>query len=193
MGYKHSEEEIIKTGSELFRKRGYNHVGVNQILSECGITKGSFYNFFDSKEEFAKHAIEAYGKSSLNMIRSFLSKTEYSPLNRLKNFYTYLIVSNVADGLDAGCLVNNMSIELGGYNPGLSKVADEQFNLWLDEISMCVAEGQEQGEIITDMPSRDIAEYVHAGLFGALSRMKVNKDRVYLDKWFAMTFNFICR
>ena len=191
MGYKHNIEDIIDKGTELFRKKGYNNVGINEILKECEIPKGSFYNFFETKEDFAEKVIDKYGVKSLKMISDALSDQSISPLNRLKQFYSMLIDINEKDGLDAGCLLNNLSVEVGGINTRISKVAEKNFKVWVEEIAKCVEEGQEQGEIIDTMPAEDIAEYMHAGIFGAFSRMKVNRNRVYLDKWFKMTFEFI--
>ena len=191
MGYKHNAEDIISKGAELFRKKGYHNVGINEILKACEIPKGSFYNFFDTKEKFTEKVIESYGTSSLNMIVNALGDKSKSPLERLKQFYSMLIDINEKDGMDAGCLLNNLSIEVGGFNPGISKVADRIFKIWIEEIARCVEEGQDEGEIIDAMPAEDIAEYMHAGLFGAFSRMKVNRNRVYLDKWYNMTFEFI--
>ena len=88
-------------------------------------------------------------------------------------------------------MLNNLSVEVGGINTRISKVAEKNFKVWVEEIAKCVEEGQKHGEIIDTMPAEDIAEYMHAGIFGAFSRMKVNRDRVYLDKWFKMTFEFI--
>lgn len=193
MGYKHNVEDIISKGTELFRKKGYHNVGINEILKACDLPKGSFYNFFDTKEKFAEKVLESYGTSSLNMIVKSLGDKSISPLVRLKQFYSMLIDINEKDGMDAGCLVNNLSIEVGGFNPGISKVAGDNFNIWIEEIARCVEEGQDKGEIIDTIPAEDIAEYMHAGLFGAFSRMKVNRNRVYLDKWFKMTFDFVSK
>ena len=193
MGYKHNIEDIIDKGTELFRKKGYNNVGINEILKECEIPKGSFYNFFETKEDFAEKVIDKYGVNSLKMISDALSDQSISPLNRLRQFYSMLIDFNEKDGFDAGCLVNNLSVEVGGFIPGISKAAEKNFKVMVGEIANCVEEGQKHGEIIDTMPAEDIAEYMHAGIFGAFSRMKVNRDRVYLDKWFKMTFEFISK
>ena len=193
MGYKHNVEDIIDKGTELFRKKGYNNVGINEILKACDIPKGSFYNFFETKEDFAEKVIDKYGINSLKMISDALSDQSISPLNRLKQFYSMLINFNEKDGFDAGCLVNNLSIEVGGFIPGISKAAEQNFKLLVEEIAKCVKQGQEVGEIIETMPADDLAEYMHAGIFGAFSRMKVNRDRVYLDKWFNITFEFISK
>jgi len=193
MGYKHNIEDIISKGTELFRKRGYNNVGINEILKECDIPKGSFYNFFKTKEDFAEKVIDTYGVNSLKMIINALADNSVSPLKLLKQFYSMLIEINEKDGFDAGCLVNNFSVEVGGFNSTISNATNKSFNMWVSEIAKCVKKGQEQDEIINTIPADDIAEYIHAGLSGAFSRMKVNRDRTYLDKWYAMTFNFITK
>ena len=193
MGYKHKAEDIIEKGAELFRKKGYNNVGINEVLSACDIPKGSFYNFFNTKEEFAEQIIDSYGVNSLKMIRSILTDRKKLPLQRLKDFYAHLIQKNEMDGFDGGCLITNLSMEVGGLSEVISAATDRNFKMWVHEIAECVKEGQENGEIILDKEPYDIAEYIHAGLSGAFSRMKVNKDRRYLDTWYEMTFSFISK
>ncbi|BDS13693.1 TetR/AcrR family transcriptional regulator [Aureispira anguillae] len=191
MGYKHKKEDIIAIGSELIRKKGYHNVGINEILKACAIPKGSFYNFFDSKEDFIEQSLQEYGKNSLSLIQSFLKDNTISPLQRLKNLYTHLINQNHKDGCDAGCLINNLSVELGGTHRELAQIIDSQVQGNVIEIAACIKEGQNMGEITNAFSAIYIAEYIQAGIYGAFSRMKAQKDRTYLDKWFAMTFQFI--
>ena len=188
MGYKHNATDIIATGAELIRKKGYHHVGINEILKTADIPKGSFYNFFESKEDFARQILEVYGERSLNMMTGFLTNKELSPLNRLKSFYSFLIDSNEADGLDAGCLIASLSMEVGAYNDVIATAANNGFTSWLQVIGECIREGQSIGEINNEHPAEDLAEFMHAGIYGAFTRMKVNRDRVYLDKWYRMSF-----
>ncbi|OQY34956.1 MAG: hypothetical protein B6241_03025 [Spirochaetaceae bacterium 4572_59] len=44
--------ELIQTGIALFGHYGFEKTSINQISGTCGIAKGSFYNFFTSKESF---------------------------------------------------------------------------------------------------------------------------------------------
>lgn len=191
MGYKHHKEDIVSIGAELFRKQGYHNVGINDILKSCKIPKGSFYNFFESKEDFAVQVLEKYAKGSLEMIKGSLARTDLSPLGRLKDFYKNIIHNNIEDGCNSGCLLNNMSIELGGTNDRLSKITDEKFRELVDILAETVEEGQEMGEITKKQSAKELAEYLHSGFFGALSRMKVNRNPVYLNQWHKMTFELI--
>ncbi|MGY2461225.1 TetR/AcrR family transcriptional regulator [Vreelandella sulfidaeris] len=44
-------ERIIETASRLFFRQGYCSTGINQIISESGVAKASFYTHFPSKED----------------------------------------------------------------------------------------------------------------------------------------------
>jgi len=191
MGYKYQKEDIITSGSELIRKNGYHNVGINEILKTCGIPKGSFYNFFDSKEDFVAQSIQLYNLKNLELIRSFLKTNEPSPIQRLRSLYMHMFDMNYQEGCNAGCLINNLSIELAGLNPSIAKIIDEQFQETIAEIADTVQEGQNLGEITKKFSALDIGEYIHAGIGGAFSRMKAQNNRTYLDKWYAMTFEFI--
>ena len=45
-------EQLFREGIRLFRKHGVQRATVSKLTAACGIAKGSFYSFYDSKEEF---------------------------------------------------------------------------------------------------------------------------------------------
>jgi TetR/AcrR family transcriptional repressor of nem operon len=191
MGYKYHKEDIIALGSNLIRKNGYHNVGINEILKTCAIPKGSFYNFFSSKEDFIEQSLKLYGSKHLELTRSFLNREGSSPTQKLRDLYEHIINFNAQEGCNAGCLIDNLSIELAGSNASIAKAVDEQFQEIIAELAICVQEGQDLGEITQKFSALYIAEFIHAGIGGAFSRMKAQNNRIYLDKWHAMTFEFI--
>ncbi len=191
MGYKHNKEEILEAGYQVLRKNGYHNVGINQILKEAGIPKGSFYNFFECKEDFARQVVEYYGCNNGKWIEGLFEESTETPINKLKSFYQLLVYYNEEDEYQGGCLVNTMSNEVGRNSDILASELDKQFKDWLVVIAKVVKEGQEQGEITTKYAALEIAEYLHSGFFGTFSRMKVTRSRVYMDIWLQMTFDFI--
>ncbi len=46
----HNKDDIVQVGLDLVLSRGFNATGVEAILKQANIPKGSFYNFFSSKE-----------------------------------------------------------------------------------------------------------------------------------------------
>lgn len=191
MGYKHNKEDILNVGYNVLRKNGYHGVGINQILKESGIPKGSFYNFFESKEDFAQQVVRQYGCSNESWIANYFEQSVSSPVESLKAFYRVVIKMNEDDDYAGGCLVNNMSIEVGGTNDVIAAEADEHFVSWLRVLAGVIEKGQKNGEIIKKFEPMELAEYLHAGFYGALSRSKVTRSKTYLESWLTMTFNFI--
>lgn len=52
-----NRERILTVASELFRERGFDGVGVAEVMEGAGFTHGGFYNHFGSKESLVAEAI----------------------------------------------------------------------------------------------------------------------------------------
>ncbi|HVI90744.1 MAG TPA: TetR/AcrR family transcriptional regulator [Dongiaceae bacterium] len=52
-----NHERIVAAASELFRERGFDGVGVAELMEKAGLTHGGFYNHFRSKDELITEAI----------------------------------------------------------------------------------------------------------------------------------------
>lgn len=48
---------VIDTATDLFKQYGFNKVGVDQIIAESQINKGTFYNYFHSKERLIERCL----------------------------------------------------------------------------------------------------------------------------------------
>lgn len=187
----HNKKDIIKQGTELFRRQGYNNTGISDILHSCNIPKGSFYNYFQSKEAFCIQVLDDYGDAELELYTSILKAPGSSPLERLKNLYRALIARYGKENTKSGCLVANISSEMGGLNESLAEAANRNFNKWIDIIARTVAKGQAIHEIRNDKGALGIAEFLHGSFSGMLSRFKANRNPDTLEEWFRMTFALI--
>jgi TetR/AcrR family transcriptional repressor of nem operon len=187
----YNKEEIIKQGVELFRVQGYHNTGISDILTTCDIPKGSFYNYFKSKEGFCIRTLDYYGDDQLEFMRNTLMNAGSSPIDRLKVFYLSLIRKYSQESVLSGCLINNISNEAGGLNEPLAEAANRNFNKWINILARVVAKGQAVSEIRNDMGALEIAEYLHGSFYGMLSRMKATRNTNNLEDWLRMTLDFI--
>ncbi|PWI59474.1 TetR family transcriptional regulator [Bacillus subtilis] len=64
------KERIIKTSIRLFAKKGFAATTIQEIASECGISKGAFYLHFKSKEALLLSACEYYIGMSMNKMKN---------------------------------------------------------------------------------------------------------------------------
>ncbi len=74
---------IVETASALFRERGYDGVGIADLMAVAGFTHGGFYKHFPSKADllaeaatcgFAQSAAKAEGADAAEFVRHYLSR-----------------------------------------------------------------------------------------------------------------------
>ena len=56
MAIEYGRRRIVETAGELFRRHGYDGIGVADIMQQAGLTHGGFYGHFASKDELAAEA-----------------------------------------------------------------------------------------------------------------------------------------
>ena len=54
------KETLLKVGERLFAQNGYRDVSIKDITNAAGLGMGSFYTYFDSKEEFYSAILDAH-------------------------------------------------------------------------------------------------------------------------------------
>lgn len=53
-----NRRRVVAKASELFRKHGFDGIGVGDLMKAAGFTHGGFYNHFDSKEALSAEALD---------------------------------------------------------------------------------------------------------------------------------------
>lgn len=173
MNQKYNKQDILLNGLYLMRRQGYHHTGVSDILKQSGIPKGSFYNFFRSKEDFTLQLMDLYGRSVDGIMDQALDSDEPSPLRRLLTFYSLLVQAYQEEQARNGCLIMNLTTEAAGYNDRIAGKAATIFEVWLLRLAETISEAQNAGEVRSDYPAGELAEFVHQSFYGSLVRSKM--------------------
>ena len=59
-----NHDRIVATAAEMFRERGFDGVGVADLMEKAGLTHGGFYNHFASKEALiAEASAKGFGRN----------------------------------------------------------------------------------------------------------------------------------
>ena len=51
---------IVECARQLFNRRGFVEVSIDEIMAEAGLIRGGFYNHFNNKEDLFVEAIDLY-------------------------------------------------------------------------------------------------------------------------------------
>jgi TetR/AcrR family transcriptional regulator, transcriptional repressor for nem operon len=180
---------ILEAGTTLFIERGYSACSVQDITDAAGVPKGSFYNHFKSKEALAAQILTEYGKGSTD--RSILTNPDVPALTRLKKHFAAL--NEYYSRCDDGCLVGKFMAEVSGGTPLIREGLLSVLNLWGEQISAAIAEGQAQGSIRKDLKAGELAAFLIDAYEGAILRTRVEKNPKALKTFVKVIFSSILK
>ncbi|HEX9752542.1 MAG TPA: TetR/AcrR family transcriptional regulator, partial [Methyloceanibacter sp.] len=63
-----TRKKIVESARRLFNRHGFSGVSIDEIMADAGLTRGGFYNHFNTKEELyaevVTHALACRGERS---------------------------------------------------------------------------------------------------------------------------------
>lgn len=184
---------LIEAGINIMLEKGYNNTGIQEVLSSVGVPKGSFYHYFESKEDFALNIIDHFDQCYSNRILDSLRDVEISPLARLKKYCNTGKANLLAAECRKGCLIGNLSQEMADQSETLRLALSRILGKWRDLFSACIDEGQKKGEINTRFASSQLAELFLSGWEGAMMRSKATKCVEPLDTFISLFFEQVLK
>jgi TetR/AcrR family transcriptional repressor of nem operon len=183
-------EKILTVGLDTVHRRGFNATGVQQIVDAAGVPKGSFYNYFDSKEAWGLEVLDLYFQGFGASLK-VLDDRSKSPVERLRLYFESLGRTLEKWEFEKGCLVGNLSGELSDQSQVVRDRLASVYAGWVRRIESCVREGQDRGEIPRDLKASMIAAFLLHAWQGTVLRTKVDKDNTAVKQFLAVVFKKI--
>jgi len=99
---------ILEAAQRLFRARGFEGVGVADLMREAGFTHGGFYNHFHSKDALAAEACaKALGKANA----AFADFLEHGKGDPLRRYFREYLSREHRDDPGSGCTLGALSAD----------------------------------------------------------------------------------
>ena len=102
-----NRDRIIEAAGALFRKHGFDGVGVDDITRAAGLTHGGFYGHFKSKDDLAA---EACARESADPWAVWKDKP---PAERLEGIVRSYLTPRHRDDRSTGCLFAALGTDIG--------------------------------------------------------------------------------
>jgi TetR/AcrR family transcriptional repressor of nem operon len=71
----------VKAAAQLFRERGFDGIGVADLMKAAGLTHGGFYGHFSSKDDLIAEAAGRALTDTLELLSKQAERTPGDPLN----------------------------------------------------------------------------------------------------------------
>src|SRR6478752_584806 len=133
---------LLAAGLDLVHARGFAASGVKDISDAAGVPKGSFYAYFPSKEAFAAAILEHYWTDIALRLLPILDEAPVPAQDRIARFFHELADEHEAGDFLLGCLIGNLSLELGGSSEPVRTELVRILERWDEALTECVRSGQ---------------------------------------------------
>ena len=178
---------LLDKGIELLWAKGYNATSVNDIVKAANIPKGSFYFYFDSKEDFTVKALEKYFDEQFPPMLDILQNQTVSPKQRVLNFYEFRTKMLMEEmNCKRGCMGCNMANEMAEHSEAIRNIIAAKGEMIKTYISDAIAAAQESGELKNTIDPRDLTEFIEDAGKGAMTTMKEMNDAYPVKNYMLM-------
>jgi TetR/AcrR family transcriptional regulator, transcriptional repressor for nem operon len=127
---RNTRDRLLQVGLRHIRSMGYASTGVQEILNEADVPKGSFYHPFTSKEAFAEEVLKLYVGGEKERTEKILRDGRAAPLKRLRRYFEELIAVYGPAASISGCLIGNLSLEMAEHSDPIQSLLHMSFSNW---------------------------------------------------------------
>jgi TetR/AcrR family transcriptional repressor of nem operon len=158
-----NREKIVEAASTLFRKHGFDGIGVADIMKAAGLTHGGFYGHFASKEVLAAEACARARRDP------WASWKDAPPEERLEGIVRSYLTPRHRDDRANGCLFAALGSDIVRQPRAVRRAFTERFRSKIDVLRSLVP-----GRSATARREKALATM--AGLVGALMLSRAVDD-----------------
>ncbi|MFT5163406.1 MAG: TetR/AcrR family transcriptional repressor of nem operon [Alteromonadaceae bacterium] len=169
----HTREALIQTGIEQLSLNGYHGTGIKQILDAVKVPKGSFYNYFASKEVFVAEIIRVYSEQTVTLLDDYIDGSDESPLDQIKTMYSMMLAKYSQQDCQQGCLIGSIAAEIGNQSELCQSAMLTSAANVKGRICELIHQAQLGGQIRNDLTSEQITAVFWATWEGSLLDMKM--------------------
>lgn len=155
-------ERLFRAALHLFASKGYAETTVEDITEAADVGKGTFFNYFPSKE----HILMAFGEMQLAKLEGVVKEAKQSRCPML-DVLRMLVLRMTEEP------IRNPSIVRALLQANLSSVPVRGEMLRIHDrnralLGELIRHGQERGEVRADLPAEEIAQVWRQTIFGTL-------------------------
>ena len=125
-----NRERIVDVAARLFREKGYDGIGVADLMKSAGLTHGGFYGHFASKEDLM---IEACQHALHKSLEGWRAKVASDPQRALPAIIENYLTTRHRDQPGGGCPAAAMGVDVARMSPGarpaFTQATQQQFAL----------------------------------------------------------------
>lgn len=172
-----SRRRVLEAALDVFRAKGYTATTVDDLCAAAGVTKGSFFHHFDSKEAAALAAIAHWNEVTGELFASAPYWKIEDPRARLLAYLDFRAKLVRGDLPEFTCLLGTLVQETFASHPALQAACGAGIAAHAQTLVATIAAAKEQYAPDADWSAESLGRHIQTVLQGGFVLAKAMDDR----------------
>lgn len=170
--------KLLEAALQVFRAKGYAAATVDDICEAAGVTKGSFFHHFKSKEELTVGATAYWREWTDGLFAAAPYRKISDPRDRLLAYVDFRVAILNGDVPDFTCLLGTLVQETYLTHPPIREACDRGLEHHIADVTRDVEAAKKLYAPNADWSAESVAYYIQAVLQGSFifAKAKQNSD-----------------
>ncbi|MCU1300253.1 MAG: transcriptional regulator, TetR family [Candidatus Sulfotelmatobacter sp.] len=171
-------EMLLLSAGRLFQDVGYVQASIYRIASAVNAPKGTFYNYFKSKEDLALRLVDRQFEA---LHESLSRSTGHTASDQLKEHRSFLVLEPPMVEVAPLQLLATLAAEAPAIPVALTQRIARGTDAWISEVGDLISRIQIESGIPTAQDPKKMASLLVTYWYGAIVRRKVEPSLKLLD------------
>src|SRR5712692_787399 len=176
-----TKQKLLDAAEELMLAKGYTATSVDEVCEAAGLTKGSFFHYFEGKEHLGRLVAERFFSSRKQLFQSAPFRQKKDPLDRVYGYVDFLIDMSRDPMAATGCLLGTFVQELSETHPKIRSVCAACFGEQAEFLKQDLEQAKAKYAPRARWSTQSLAEHLIAVVQGAIILAKAKQDRKVIE------------
>ena len=176
-----TRSKLLDVAQQLMLTKGFAATTVDEICQASGLTKGSFFYYFKSKDELGKAVLDYYWHQQQKSMYESAYRGLKDPLERLYGYLDFITQLAKDPLFPRSCLFGNFAQELSVTHPELRNQCEAGFAWWADELKHDLDQAKAEYAPDATCDTQGLAEHFIAVFEGSLILAKAKQDGAVIE------------
>jgi TetR/AcrR family transcriptional regulator, transcriptional repressor for nem operon len=171
-----SKAKLLDAALRVVRAKGYNATTVDDLCDAAGVSKGSFFHHFKTKEELAISAAAHFGAMADRLFSGAPYRTARDPRDRVLGYVDFRIALISDDVVASTCLFGTMVQETFETHPAVAAACKVHLSEHVDMLANDIRDAKRLYAADAPWDPRTLSSFIQAVLQGAFILVKAENS-----------------
>lgn len=171
-----TKTKLLDATLGVVRAKGYNATTVDDICRAAGVTKGSFFYYFKSKEDLAVAAADHFQAMAAGLFAAAPYQSHADPLDRVLGYIEFRAMILKGELPEFTCLLGTMVQEAYQTHPAIRAACERGIFGHAAEVAKDIVLAKEKYAPDATWTAESLANFTQAVLQGAFVLAKARGD-----------------